>query len=116
MYSRCPPQVEFEADATSVMLQSYFGVEIAESRLRHLSSCYKEMLSSQGITSKDVTASLKRAHKAFKNVVDNVNQELRPDLTQSQTQTQMPQSATPQQPILPSQIPDMGMVGMSFGM
>lgn len=107
-------QVEFEADATSVMLQSYFGIEVAESRLRHLSDCYKEMLSSKDITSKEVTASLERAHKAFKSVVDNVNQELRPDLAKSQTQT--PQSATPQQPILPSQIPDIGMVGMSFGM
>lgn len=105
-------QVEFEADATSVMLQSYFGIEVAESRLRHLSDCYNEMLLNKGITSKDVINSLDRAHKAFKSVVDNVNQELRPDLAKSQTQT--PQSATPQQPILPSQIPDIGMVGMSF--
>lgn len=80
-------QVEFEADATSVMLQSYFGVEIAESRLRHLSDCYNEMLSDKNITSKDVTASLDRAHKAFKIVVENVNQELRPELAQTQAQT-----------------------------
>lgn len=84
---RTEAQVEFEADATSVMLQSYFGVEIAESRLRHLSDCYNEMLSDKNITSKDVTASLDRAHKAFKTVVENVNQELRPDLAQTQAQT-----------------------------
>lgn len=86
-------QIEFEADATSVMLQSYFGVEIAESRLRHLSDCYNEMLSDKNITSKDVTASLDRAHKAFKTVVDNVNQELRPELTQTQKQASAQKTA-----------------------
>lgn len=86
-------QIEFEADATSVMLQSYFGVEFAESRLRHLSDCYNEMLSDKNITSKDVTASLDRAHKAFKIVVDNVNKELRPELTQTQKQASAQKTA-----------------------
>lgn len=112
-------QVEFEADATSVMLQSYFGIEIAESRLCHLSECYKQMMSNKNITSKDVTASLERAHQAFKTVVESVNQDLKPEQTQNQINTQDTQAqttATPQQPILPSQLPDMGMGGMSFGM
>ncbi len=108
-------QVEFEADATSVMLQSYFGIEVAESRLRHLSYCYKEMLSSKDITSKDVINSLDRAHKAFKTIVNNVNYKLRPDLVQSQTQSQSPQNL-PHQTVLPNQIPNMGISGMSFGM
>lgn len=111
---RADSQVEFEADATSIMLQSYFGVEIPESRLRHLSSCYEQMRSSNNLTSKDITSSLERAHKAFKTVIDTVNQELRPDLLQSQTQT-LP-SATPQQAILPNQIPPQDMGGIDFSM
>lgn len=114
-------QVEFEADATSVMLQSYFGIDIPQSRLNHMSACYKEMLANKDITSKDISASLERSHKAFKKVIDNVNHELRPELTQSQTQTtdnhiqnhtQLANST--QHPILPSQIPDMGIGGMNF--
>lgn len=117
-------QIEFEADATSVMLQSYFNLEIPQSRLNHLSSCYREMMSDENITSKDVTASLERAHKAYKTVIDNVNQQLRPELIQNQAQTQQTTVETPtnvsstpinsapvSQPILPNQIPlpDMGM-------
>ncbi len=117
---RSNAQIEFEADATSVMLQSYFGIKITESRLRHMSNCYKVIMSDKNITSKDVTASLDRAHSAFKNVIDNVNQELRPDFTQLQVQTQNQtptlQTASPQQPVLPSQIPDIGFGGMNFSM
>lgn len=105
-------QVEFEADATSVMLQSYFNVEIPQSRLNHMSACYKEMLADKNITSKDVTTSLEKAHKAYRTVIDNINQELRPELLQAQTVTQ--NQPIQQQPILPSQLPAMDMGGMNF--
>ncbi len=104
-------QIEFEADATSVMLQSYFNVEIPQSRLTHMSACYKEMLANKNITSKDITASLERAHKAYKTVIDNINQELRPELLQTQTVTQ---NQTTLQPILPNQLPAMDVSGMNF--
>lgn len=148
-------QIEFEADATSVMLQSYFGLEIAESGLRHLSDCYNEMISDKNISSKEVTESLERAHKAYKTVIDNINGELKPGMertksnklnseknsnpkyqnsnqitasqnnsneaqnisnTNAPNNSQAQTSATPQQPILPCQLPDMGMGGINFGM
>lgn len=114
-------QVEFEADATSVMLQSYFGVDIPQSRLNHMSTCYKEMLANKNITDKDINTSLERAHKAFNKVVNNINQELRPELNQSQAidnnaQKQTLQQSSTQPPILPNQIPDMGMGGFNFSM
>lgn len=79
-------QMEFEADATSVMLQSYFGIEVAESRLRHLSDSYNKMLSNKDITSKDVIQSLDRAHQAYKQVVTAVNSELKPELQEKEIQ------------------------------
>ncbi len=124
--------LEFEADATSVMLQSYFGIDIPQSRLSHLSTCYKEVINDKNITNKDITTSLERAHKTYKTVVDSINQELRPELKQSQnqvvpqitskelisaqSQTQDTKSAIPQQPILPIQLPDIEMGGMNFSM
>ena len=116
-------QMEFEADATSVMLQTYFGVEISESRLRHLSECYNEMLSNKNTTSKDVVKSLDRAHKAFKTVVDNVNQQMRREFENAQilnnqdnTQQTLTQTSTTENHILPSQIHDIDFGGFSFGM
>lgn len=85
-------QIEFEADATSVMLQSYFGIEVAESRLRHLSDSYNEMLSNKDITSKDVIQSLDRAHQAYKQVVTAVNSELKPELQKKKIQGEQKQS------------------------
>lgn len=87
-------QMEFEADATSVMLQSYFGIEIAESRLRHLSDSYNEMLSNKDITSKDVIKSLDRAHQAYKQVVTAVNSELKPELQEKKIQSEQKQPQT----------------------
>lgn len=84
-------QKEFEADATSVMLQSYFGIEVAESRLRHLSDSYNEMLSNKDITSKDVIKSLDRAHQAYKQVVTAVNYELKPELQEKEIQGEQKQ-------------------------
>ena len=116
-------QMEFEADATSVMLQTYFGVEISESRLRHLSECYNEMLSNKNTTSKDVVKSLDRAHKAFKTVVDNVNQQMRREFENAQilnnqdnTQQTLTQTSTTENHILPSQIHDIDFGGFSFEM
>ena len=79
-------QMEFEADAASVMLQSYFGIELAESRLRHLSDSYNKMLTNKDITSKDVIQSLDRAHQAYKQVVTAVNSELKPELQEKEIQ------------------------------
>lgn len=90
--NRPSAQVEFEADATSVMLQSYFGIEVAESRLRHLSDSYNEMLSNKNITSKDVIQSLDRAHQAYKQVVTAVNSELKPELHEKEIQGKQKQS------------------------
>ncbi|MGO4971989.1 ArdC-like ssDNA-binding domain-containing protein [[Clostridium] aminophilum] len=36
-----PSQMEFEADCISVVIQSYFGVELTDSRKRHLADHYK---------------------------------------------------------------------------
>lgn len=41
--NRPTPQVEFEADCFSIMFSTYAGVEVAETRCRHLTDCYKEM-------------------------------------------------------------------------
>ena len=87
-------QMEFEADATSIMLQSYFGVEIAESRLRHLSDCYNTMLSNVNITSKDVCTSLEKAHKAYQTVIESINLELKSEKQQSQEQSKEKQQQT----------------------
>lgn len=85
-------QMEFEADAASVMLQSYFSIEIAESRLRHLSDSYNEMLSNKDITSKDVIQSLDRSHQAYKQVVTAVNDELNSESKQEKVQGKQKQS------------------------
>lgn len=99
-------QIEFEADAASVMLQSYFSIEIAESRLRHLSDSYNKMLSNKDITSKDVIQSLDRAHQAYKQVVTTVNDELKPESKQEKVQGKQKQS-------LPEKLNDMLLSTMS---
>ena len=104
-------QMEFEADATSVMLQSYFGLQIPESRQRHLADQYKTMCADKSISSADITKSLDHSHRAYKSVADNINNSLKPELTPSIKNVQAAQVT---QPILPNQIamPDMGMAMM----
>lgn len=107
-------QMEFEADATSVMLQSYFGLQIPESRQRHISEQYKKMCANKNITQSDITKSLDRSHQAYKSVIENINSKLKPELTQTAEQSSQPVQKSPTQPILPNQIalPDMGMAMM----
>ena len=104
-------QMEFEADATSVMLQSYFGLQIPESRQRHLADQYKAMCADKSISSADITKSLDHSHRAYKSVADNINNSLKSELTPSIKNVQASQVT---QPILPNQIamPDMGMAMM----
>ena len=106
--------MEFEADATSVMLQSYFGLQIPESRQRHLADQYKTMCADKSISSADITKSLDHSHRAYKSVADNINNSLKPELTQTAEQSSQPVQELPTQPILPNQIalPDMGMAMM----
>lgn len=106
--------MEFEADATSIMLQSYFGLQIPESRQRHISEHYKIMCTNKNITQADITKSLDRSHQAYKSVIDNINSKLKPELTQTAEQSSQPVQESPTQPILPNQIalPDMGMAMM----
>ena len=112
-------QVEFEADAYSIMLQHYCGIEIPESRIRHCAENLKLMCKQNGYE-KQVQKSLDTAHTAFKNTVNVINKELRPEMTKSfdnnisPQQNNAPQNNINQQPILPCQIPNMGMGGMSF--
>lgn len=104
-------QMEFEADATSVMLQSYFGLSIPDSRQRHLADQYKVICSDKNISTADITKSLDRSHKAYKTVIDNVNNSLKPELIQAIEQHDQ---SLQTQTILPNQIamPDMGMAMM----
>ncbi|MCH5296676.1 MAG: hypothetical protein J1E85_03295 [Ruminococcus sp.] len=87
-------QMEFEADATSIMIQHYCGIEISESRLRHISDCYKQMLANPNIPDKAVTESLDRAHQAYKQVVTAVNSELNPETQQKEVQGKQKQTRT----------------------
>ncbi len=97
-------QIEFEADAVSIMLHTYMGIEIVESRQRHISNALKEMQKSTDYTPEMLTKSLEQSHKAFKDIVDGINQEFNPELIQHQETA----TATIQQPILPNQISNMG--------
>lgn len=112
-------QIEFEADAYSIMLQHYCGIEIPESRIRHCAENLK-LMCKQNEYEKQVQKSLDTAHTAFKNTVNVINKELRPEMTKSfdnnisPQQNNAPQSNINQQPILPCQIPNMGIGGMSF--
>ncbi len=69
-------QIEFEADATSAMLLSYFGIEIPSSRKDHLSSCYQNLLSNSKITDKDIMGSLSKAQEAYYKVIKTVNEQV----------------------------------------
>ena len=93
------------------MLQSYFGLQIPESRQRHLADQYKTMCADKSISSADITKSLDRSHRAYKSVADNINNSLKPELMPSIKNVQAAQVT---QPILPNQIamPDMGMAMM----
>ena len=112
-------QVEFEADAYSIMHKHYCGIEIPESRIRHCAENLKLMCKQNGYE-KQVQKSLDTAHTAFKNTVNVINKELRPEMTKSfdnnisTQQNSVTQNNINQQPILPCQIPNMGMGGMSF--
>lgn len=94
-------QVEFEADSVSIMLHTYMGIAIAESRQRHISASLREMQNSPDYNPDMLTKSLEQSHKAFKSIVDGINQELKLELTQQQDLT----TITTQQPILPNQMP-----------
>lgn len=120
---RPTPQVEFEADCFSIMFSTYAGVEVAETRCRHLTDCYKEMTGLKDFKPEMLQQSLNRAQQAFKSVVNYVNPILHPELAGSVTpsaQTQAPSSAppgesiAPAEPILPNQLPEMGGFTMSL--
>lgn len=102
-----PPtaQIEFEADAVSIMLYKKFSLEPSESRLRHLSDSFKDFQNTKDFNSKMITDSLEKAHKAFNQVSEYLDNNMSQEQTQQQTQT----ADTPQtEPILPNQIPDVG--------
>lgn len=120
---RPTPQIEFEADCFSIMFSTYAGVEVAETRCRHLSDSYSEMTKIKDFKPEMLQQSLNRAQQAFKSVVDYVNPILYPEMIMNGTtseQAQAPSSAptaeapTPAEPVLPNQIPDMGGFGMAF--
>lgn len=96
-------QVEFEADALSVMLLQRMGIDIPESRQCHLADVFTQMRKLEKYTPEMLTKSLDRVNKAFKQVVEAIKGELTPDNLYN-SKTQITQA---QQPILPNQIPDM---------
>lgn len=98
-------QKEFEADAVSVMLYHRFGIELTDSRQSHLSSAFKEYTSIKGYKPEMLTESLERANSANKEVCDYLNNEFSQTITHTQTQTN-----NVQQPILPNEIPSVGLV------
>ncbi len=102
-----PAQTEFEADAVSVMLYNRFGLEISESRQRHLSESFKDFTNSKGYKPEMLTDSLERANSAYR----NVNEYLNEHLPQTQEVTiDKTQSLPTQQPILPNEITSVGFV------
>lgn len=92
-------QIEFEADAVSVMLHHHLNLEVTESRKSHLSSAYKEMTLLKDYKPEMLTQSLDRANNTFKQITETLSNEFQVEMEQNNTQTQ--------QPILPNQIPDM---------
>lgn len=71
-------QVELEADIYSVMLQSHFGIELTDTRKRHLAEHYKKFTSSVNNMAEDVAKptledALSNANEAYKNSIDSID-------------------------------------------
>lgn len=64
-----PAQKEFEADCVSVVIQSYFGVELTDLRKRHLAENYREFLSE--VKMKNPSISEEEQIKLVENVMDS---------------------------------------------
>lgn len=92
---RPTPQVEFEADCYSVMLSTYMGVEVAETRCSHLADCYKEMTKLPDFKSEMLQESFDRAHKAYKSTVEYIDQDFNPELTIKQNQLEIINATNP---------------------
>lgn len=88
-------QKEFEADALSVMLHTYMGVEIAEVRERHLFESYQAMITDINYKPEMLNQSLERANQAFIQVTESINKELRPELKQTISK-ELPNKSTEQ--------------------
>lgn len=84
-------QTEFEADAVSIMLHTYMGIEIAESQKRHISDTLKAWKSSPDFQPEKLTESLKQAHDAYQHVVKQINQDMEPILKNEATLKELKQ-------------------------
>lgn len=84
-------QTEFEADAVSIMLHTYMGIEIAESRQRHISDTLKAWKNSPDFQPEKLTESLKQTHDAYQQVVKQINQDMQPILKNEATLKELKQ-------------------------
>ncbi len=71
-------QVELEADIYSVMLQSHFGIELTDTRKRHLAEHYKIFTSCVNNMAEDAVKptledALNNANEAYKNSIDSID-------------------------------------------
>lgn len=97
--SRPTAQVEFEADAVSVMLYSKFNLEISDSRQAHLAGVFKQFTELKEYKPKMLTESLERANNAYKSVSDYIN-----DMSVQNQQIYTNNIHPTNEPILPNQI------------
>lgn len=111
-------QIEFEADAFSIMIQEYMGVDITKSRKNHISnqhSLINEKFSEKAEVM--INSSLDRVTTAFKELVDFIKPHMA-ELTQNQSiqQETMQNNALDATPIYPNMLPDTGINSMNLSM
>lgn len=82
-------QIEFEADALSIMLSNKMGVEVAESRKEHVSNMLSNMANIKDFNPEMITESLNRANRAYNDVIKEVGKHFE----QTHTQEQLPKLA-----------------------
>lgn len=77
-------QIEFEADAVSIMLSKKLGVDISSSRQEHFSNTLKNMNKLENYTPEMVEESLHRANKAYTDVAKEIDKSFSMELNQTQ--------------------------------